>query len=261
MKTVLLEIENNIAQVFLNRPEHSNSIVLETFRELISVGEQLKRNHSLRAVILTGKGKHFCAGLDRSLFPKKPGTVDWFEQYATISLETKRANIFQRCVTIWQELSIPVIAAVNGAALGGGCQIALGADIRIGDSTTRMSLMETYWGLIPDMAITQTLPQICSRDVAADLILTARKLNYQEAKEAGLVTRISEDCYGEALALAKHIASLSPDAIRAAKRLYQQAWKAAPELLSLEAQLQKELLGSPNQIACIKQNMANASSN
>ncbi|MCB1666748.1 MAG: crotonase/enoyl-CoA hydratase family protein [Porticoccaceae bacterium] len=256
MKTVTVTIENHIAQVTLSRPEQSNSLIFDTFKDLTEAANQLAENNTVRVIVLTGAGKHFCAGLDRSLFPQKPGTVDWFEEHVFNELDELAANLFQRCVTAWQQIPIPVIAAVNGAALGGGCQVALGADIRIADATTKMSLMETHWGLIPDMAVSLTLPPLMPKDVAAEILLSARILDAQEAKATGLVTQLTDDCYASAMALAKNIAAKSPEAIRATKKLYQAAWgEPKPELLRLEAQLQRSLLGTSNQVESVRANL------
>lgn len=255
MKTLELTVENTIAEIIFNRPEHSNSVTLDTFDDLLEVAGVINADSDIRVVVMTGEGKHFCAGLDMSLFPREEGPVDWFERSAFKPLDDKGANLFQRCAIVWRELRVPVIAAVNGVAFGGGCQLALGADIRIADDTTRMSLLETHWGLIPDMGLSATLPSLMAQDVAAELILSAKILNGQEAKEAGLVTSVADDCYQSAKALAENIAGKSPTAIQAAKRLYRYAWGGPVKgALPYEAQLQKELIGSAEQLAVVKAN-------
>ena len=143
-------------------------------------------------------------------------------------------------------------------AFGGGCQIALGADIRIANGDARLSIMEIKWGLVPDMSITQTLRDLVPLDVAKELVFTGRIVSGVEAAEIGLVTRTAEDPLAEAMALAAEIASRSPDAVRADKRLLEESWRSDPALgLGLEAKLQLGLIGTPNQIEAVKANFEN----
>jgi enoyl-CoA hydratase/carnithine racemase len=147
---------------------------------------------------------------------------------------------------------VPVIAAVHGNCLGGGLQIALGADIRIATPDARLSVMEVKWGLVPDMSITQTLPRLVGIDVAKELTFTGRIFDGEEALRLGVVTRLSEDPLAEARQLADEIVARSPDAVRGAKRLFERSWNAAAqEGLALEAETQRGLIGSANQIAAV----------
>jgi enoyl-CoA hydratase/carnithine racemase len=162
------------------------------------------------------------------------------------------ANIFQRVAYAWQRLEIPVIAALHGACFGGGAQIALGADVRIASFETRISVMEIKYGLIPDMGISQALPTLVPLDVAKELTWSGRIVEAEEAAQLGLVTRLAHDSHEIATVLAGEIAERSPDAIRAAKRLLNDAYRGRSEdLLAVEAKLQGELIGSPNQIAAV----------
>ena len=146
-----------------------------------------------------------------------------------------------------------MIAALQGNCLGGGCQIALAADIRIAAADLRLSVMEIKWGLIPDMGLTQSLPRLVGVDVAKELTFSGRTVGAPEALELGLVTRLADDPAAAARELAAEIAARSPDAIRRGKRLLEEAWNApAAEALALEEKLQRELLGSPNQIAAVQ---------
>jgi enoyl-CoA hydratase/carnithine racemase len=164
---------------------------------------------------------------------------------------------FQRAAYDWTRVPVPVIAAIHGNCLGGGLQIALGADIRIAAPDARLSVMEVKWGLIPDMAITRALPRLVGIDVAKELTYTGRVFSGEEALGLGLVTRVSEDPLASAKALAAEIAQRSPDAIRAAKRLFDEAWTGPAEVtLALEAELQRGLIGSPNQLAAVMAGMA-----
>jgi enoyl-CoA hydratase/carnithine racemase len=163
---------------------------------------------------------------------------------------------------IWKRLPMPVITAIHGVAFGGGCQIALGGDIRIAAPDAKISVMEIKWGLIPDMSLTQTLRDLVPLDVAKELTFTGRVLSGAEAAELGLVTRTSADPLAAALALAKEIAGKSPDAIRAGKKLLEASWRADPATgLALEQELQGKLIGSANQIEAVKANFENRAPN
>jgi enoyl-CoA hydratase/carnithine racemase len=165
-------------------------------------------------------------------------------------------NWAQRPAYEWIRLPVPVIAALHGNCLGGGLQIALAADVRCATPDARLSVMETKWGLIPDMSITRTLPRLVGIDVAKELTYTARVLSGREAHELGLVTHLSDDPLAAARALATEIAGRSPDAVRAAKRLFDESWTGTPEqTLALEAELQVGLIGSPNQLEAVRAGM------
>jgi enoyl-CoA hydratase/carnithine racemase len=165
-------------------------------------------------------------------------------------------NWFQRAAYDWIRVPVPVIAAIHGVCFGGGLQIALGADIRIATPDARLSVMEIKWGLIPDMSITRTLPRLVGIDVAKELTYTGREFNGNEALSLGVVTRVADDPLTAAQELASEIASKSPDAIRGAKRLFDESWTGSPEqTLSLEASTQLALIGSENQLAAVAAGM------
>ncbi|MBY0402097.1 enoyl-CoA hydratase/isomerase family protein, partial [Myxococcota bacterium] len=198
----------------------------------------------------------FCAGLDMSMF----ATLGSDERP---DLDTRPSglpgarpgNAFQRAALVWKRLPVPVIAALHGVAFGAGAQIALGADLRIAGPDLRFSVLEIKWGLIPDVGITQTLRDVVSLDVAKELTFTGRIVQADEARSLGLVTRIAEDPLAHALALAREIASKSPDAIRLGKRLLDESWHADEATgLALEASFQSKLIGSPNQQEAIRAN-------
>jgi len=202
----------------------------------------------VRAVVLHGDGPSFCSGLDVvSIMSAEAGTDGLVKP-----LLGEVPNVFQRAAYDWVRVPVPVIAAVHGNCLGGGLQIALGADIRIATPDARLSVMEVKWGLIPDMSITRTLPRLVPIDVAKELTYTGRVIDGNEAARLGIVTRLADDPLAAARELAGEIASRSPDAIRGAKRLYDESWTEAPEqTLRLEAELQRRLIGSPNQLAAV----------
>lgn len=239
----------HVVHVKLNRPDKRNGLDLPMFDALIAAGEQLRSDHSVRAIVLSGEGPAFCAGLDWKAFLSS-GT----EALSLLERdESSPANRAQKVAHVWQEVPVPVIAAVHGAVFGGGLQIALAADIRYAHPTTELSVMEIRYGLIPDMSITQTLTRLVRPDVAKELMFTGRNVPAQEALALGLVTKIDEDPLGRALELAATIATKSPHAIRAGKQLLNQSeYLNTKEALVLETELQKTLLGSRNQMEAVQ---------
>ena len=254
---VTIDIHDHIADVRLNRPDKMNAVNHEMWLAISEAGESLLGNRDIRSVVLSGNGRSFCAGLDMASFQgmadnadDAPGQGD-----SLASGADRPENFFQRAAIVWKRVPVPVIGAIHGVAYGAGAQIALGADIRIAAPDMRFSILEIKWGLIPDVAITQTLRNLVSLDVAKELTFTGRILDGPAAKELGLVTHVSDDPLAHALELAREIASKSPDAIRAGKRLLDEAWFADERTgLELEARLQGRLIGRPNQIESIKAN-------
>jgi enoyl-CoA hydratase/carnithine racemase len=251
---VRIEIDDHVAVVTLARPAKHNALDAAMFEGILAAAAQAGSTTGVRAVVLHGDGPSFCSGLDVASFLNGP-----------ISLETLlergdgRSNLAQRACTDWIDLPVPVIAAIHGSCFGGGLQIALGADVRIAAPDARLSVMEVRWGLVPDMGITSTLPRLARVDVAKELTYTGRRISGAEAAELGLVTRVAEDPLAAARELAAEIADRSPDAVRAAKRLYDTAWNApVEEGLLLETELQVGLAGSPNQLAAVTAGMTDA---
>lgn len=255
---VSIRIDDGVADVRLNRPEKYNALSPEMFAAIIRAGESLATDPSVRAVVLSGNGRGFCAGLDFSSFQgMSDGRRDSAPQgESPLARDDDRPeNRAQRPAYVWKRLPVPVIVAVHGVAFGGGLQVALGGDIRFATADAKLSVMEIKWGLVPDMSLTQTLRELVSLDVAKELTFTGRVLRGQEASELGLVTRVCEDPLAQALALAREIAGKSPDAIRAGKHLLETSWRADEATgLALEASLQGELIGSPNQLEAVRAN-------
>jgi enoyl-CoA hydratase/carnithine racemase len=249
---VRIEIADHVALVTLARPDKHNALDLAMFEAIIAAAAQLADDRGVRAVVLQGDGPSFCSGIDLMSLAGTEAGLD-----AMIApLRDSPPNWFQRAAYDWISLPVPVIAALHGSCFGGGLQIALGADIRISTPDARLSVMEIKWGLVPDMSITRTLPRLVSIDVAKELTYTGRVFSGAEALELGIVTRVSEDPPALARQLAEEIASKSPDAIRGAKRLFDQAWTGPPEqTLALEAEIQLGLIGSPNQLAAVTAGM------
>jgi len=251
---VRVTIESHIALVELNRPEKLNALDRESFEAIIDAGEGLAKDPAVRAVILTGAGESFCAGIDRSFFQTDAGTVDERSMQAR---ENRPANLYQSAAMIWRELPVPVIAAIRGVAFGAGLQVALGADIRIATPQSQWSIMEIRWGIIPDMGIAVTLRQLVPVDRAKMLAWTGKVIDGTEASRIGLVTEVSDDPLATARVLAREIASRSPDAVRAIKGLLNNALdEPVDAALQREARLQLSLLGSANQREAVMANLS-----
>jgi len=248
---VRVDVDDHVAVVTLNRPDKHNALDAAMFEGILAAAAEVAETPGVRAVVLHGDGKSFCSGLDVASFLNGPISLD-----SLLDRGDGRANIAQRACTDWIDLPVPVIAALHGSCFGGGLQIALGADVRIAAPGARLSVMEGRWGLVPDMGITSTLPRLVRADVAKELTYTARVVSGEEAAALGLVTRVAADPLAEAAALAREIAGRSPDAVRAAKRLYDTAWNApVEEGLLLETELQVGLAGSANQLAAVAAGM------
>jgi len=251
---VTIDLEGGVADVRMNRPDKYNALSREMFAALGEAGDRLADDRSVRAVVLSGNGRGFCAGLDFDSFrAMSDAGASAGPQPKPQAGGARPDNFFQRAAYVWKTLPVPVIAAVHGVAFGGGFQIALGADLRIARPDARFSIMEIQWGLVPDVALTQTVRDVLRLDVAKELVWTGRVVEGSEALALGLVTRLAEDPLAAALELAREIAGRSPDAIRAGKRLLEQAWHADPATgLALEARLQGGLIGKPNQVEAVK---------
>ncbi len=251
---VLCNVESHVAHVRLNRADKRNGMDLAMFEALVAVGERVAADRSIRAVVLSGDGKSFCAGLDWGAFLAMGADVG--QKLLERDLEKSPANLAQRACWIWQEVSVPVIAAVHGAAYGGGLQLALAADLRLVTPDAQLSVMEIKYGLIPDMSATQTLARLVRPDVARELVFTGRVVGAEEAVRIGLATRVSERALEDAHELARAIAACSPDAIRAAKKLFSTApTQDVASSFRLETELQLGLLGSKNQLEAVQATM------
>ena len=258
---VQIRVRDGVADVRLNRPEKMNALDQPMFQAILEAGQQLEADKSLRAVVLSGEGRAFCAGLDFSSFASMAGDdegqPDDRRAAQSVLAKTDRiTNRAQSAAWIWQDLPVPVIAAVHGVAYGGGFQIAMGADIRVVAPDARLSVMEIKWGLIPDMAGTQTLKNLVRLDVAKELAFTGRVVSGNEAAELGLATQLSDTPLEAAMEMAMEIASKSPDAIRAGKQLFNQTRDLDNAAgFQLEERLQGGLIGRPNQVESVRANL------
>ncbi|HEX7886252.1 MAG TPA: crotonase/enoyl-CoA hydratase family protein [Phenylobacterium sp.] len=251
-----VEIRDGVADVRLIRADKMNALDKAMFAALAETGERLKREPGLRAVVLSGEGRAFCAGLDMDevqAMVSGDGQRDASADQLFLGERTPGgSNRAQHAVMVWREIPVPVIAAIHGVAFGGGFQLALAPDMRFVAHDTRMCVMEIKWGLAPDMGAMVLLPGIVRDDVARDLTFSGRIFSGEEALAIGLATRVSEHPLAEALAYAKEVAGRNPHAIRAAKRLLNLAAQAGQhEVLLEETREQSLLIGSPNQVEAV----------
>lgn len=256
---VTVSVTDGVADVRMNRPEKLNALDGAMFAALAETGEALGADASVRAVVLSGEGRSFCAGLDFGSFQAMAGDGPADEQAMrrmaadpVERLPGRITNLGQQAVYAWTEMPQPVIAAVTGHALGGGIQVALGADLRIVAADAKLSVLEIKWGLVPDMTGTAQLVRLVGLDVAKELTFTGRVVNGTEAVTLGLATRVADDPRTAALDLAREIATRSPEAIRQAKRLLNAAVRSTPaEAFLEESRTLAALRGTPNQLEAI----------
>jgi enoyl-CoA hydratase/carnithine racemase len=252
MARVSVEYKDHIAHVTLTRGDKMNALDEAMIKALLAAGQEVAASDA-RAVVLSGVGKSFCAGLDMASFAKM-AHMDPTEWLMTRSHDD--ANEMQELALIWRRIPVPVICAIQGAAYGGGLQIALGADIRIAHPEAKLAVMEMKWGIIPDMGGMVLLPKLVRSDVLRLLTYTARPIGAAQAADWGLVTKLSDDPQTEALALAENIASQSPSAIRAAKRLIDFAeTNPRADVLLAESSEQVDLIGKPDQMEVVMAQM------
>lgn len=259
---VRIEKQDHIAIVTLDRADKRNALDPAMFIALHGAIQELKTANQIRAVVLNGDGKGFCAGLDFPAFMANQGgdPADKMEPFAKV--DGSPANYVQEIGYGWKMLPMPVIAALHGATLGGGLQMAMCADIRLAAPDVQMSVMEMKWGLIPDMSISQTLRDTVRIDVAKELTYTGRIVEAEEALALGLVTQVVDNPLEAAIDLANLIASKNPDAIRGSKKLFNETRHTAPNHgLELEEEIQKTILGSTNQMEAVMANFNKSTPN
>ncbi|EZQ11779.1 MULTISPECIES: crotonase/enoyl-CoA hydratase family protein [unclassified Acinetobacter] len=245
MAVIRVEKNNGIATVFLNRPDKRNAMSFQLLKELVQVANKIKSDRTIRCVILTGEANVFSAGIDLTDLNNPQNRA-----YAAWELIKPGQSLFQKAFLIWQELPVPVIAAIEGYCFGAGMQLALAADIRIAHPNTQMSIMETRWGLVPDMGLTRSIKGIIGVDLAKELSLTARVFDGQYAKEIGLITHVDNAPMQKAQQLADEMLQRSPDALAAVKQVLDAMEHAPKKSLRLEKIWQlKLLLGKNSQIA------------
>ena len=247
MTLIRTEINNGIATVWLNRPEKRNAMSFALLKELLATAKKLQKNRHIRCIILTGEAQVFSAGIDLADLnnPKNKAFAAW-------ELLKPGQSLFQKAFLIWQELPVPVIVAIEGFCFGAGMQLALAADIRIAHSNTQMSIMESRWGLVPDMGLSQSLKGLIGLDLAKELTLTARIFDGHYAKEIGLVTHVDDQPLVKAQQLAEEIIQRSPDALAAAKQVLNAMEHHPQKSLRLEKIWQLKLLLGQNSLLARK---------
>ena len=259
---VKVSIEGGIADVRLDRADKRNALDPAMFDAIARAGKDLVSNKEIRAVVLSGSGASFCAGLDFASFQSMADGGSSSSETKSNSGENAGAmqpgaitHLAQQICWVWQEVPVPVIAAIQGHALGGGMQLALGADIRIAHPDTQFAMREVHWGLIPDMTGTLMLSRLVRDDVAKDLVFSARVISGTEAHQLGVVTRLTDSPLETAMQIANEIAQRSPDAVRGAKALINRLSNAgAAEHFAEERKIIYSLIGKPNQVEAVMSN-------
>lgn len=259
---VTVDIQDGVADVRMVRSDKMNALDGAMFDALIDTGERLKTEAGLRAVVLSGEGRAFCAGLDMGSFQqmasgeRRGGGGATSGELLTPKRTPGGANRAQHACLVWREIPVPTIAAVHGVAFGGGLQLALGCDLRFVAPDTRMAVLEIKWGLVPDMTGMVLMQGLVRDDVMRELTWTGRIFSGEEAQGLGFATRVCGDPRAEALDLARDIAGKSPTAIRAGKRLLNFSAGADQHAVLLEeSKEQGALIGSPNQVEAVMANL------
>lgn len=250
----LIRHDDEVVELHLLRADKMNALDDAMVDALIAHAQALRSDMKVRAVVLTGRGKGFCSGLDMASFARMGDGANMDLGPRTHGISNK----MQYVATVWREVPVPVIAAVHGVAFGGGLQLALGADLRFITADTRMSVMEIKWGLVPDMGGMPLLRNLVRDDVARELTYTGRVVTGEEAVAVGLATRVVSDPLATAQRLAHEIAGRSPDAIRGGKRLLNAMADASvsdAQLLLAESAEQQALIGTPNQTEAVRANL------
>ncbi|HEX4182762.1 MAG TPA: crotonase/enoyl-CoA hydratase family protein [Caulobacteraceae bacterium] len=253
---IKVEMSDGVADVRLVRADKMNALDDAMFGALVATGEKLKTQKGLRAVVLSGEGRAFCAGLDTGNFGQMASGSPRSSENLATARTPGGANRAQQAVMVWREIPVPVIAAVHGVAFGGGFQLTLGADLRFVAPDAKLSIMEIKWGLVPDMAGVALLRGLLRDDIVRELTFSGRIFSGQDALGLGLATRVCDDPRAEALAFAREVAAKNPDAIRAGKRLLDLAIEGDQHAILLaETTEQVKLIGSPNQVEAVKANL------
>lgn len=244
--------DDGVAEVRLNRADKMNALDLAMFDALIETGEALRTMPGLRAVVLAGEGRAFCAGLDLGSFAA--GGTD--PTRSLLERTYGNANRAQEAAMTWRKCPVPVVAAVHGVCFGGGLQIASGADIRVVAPDARLAIMEMRWGLVPDMGGYALWRGLIRTDRLRELIYTNREFSGEEAFELGLATFVDDDPLGRARAIAAEIASRNPESVRAAKRLFDAMDDETTDAILLaESREQQKVIRRPNQIEAVMAGM------
>lgn len=255
---VTISVENHIADVRFNRPDKMNALDPEQIDAIVEAGEKLAKMDGIRAIVLSGEGRAFCAGLDMGSFAASAAEATKAEGEGSPLNKTLtertfgNANKYQHIVLLWRKLKAPVIAAVHGPCIGGGLQFASAADIRVVAPDAKMSIMEMRWGLIPDMGSFTTWRSFVRDDILRELTYTNRIFTGEEGKELGFVTHLSDDPHARAMEIATEIASKHPQAVQLAKELINELPdRNEDEILMMESEGQDKVSRTPNQVEAV----------
>ena len=252
---VSVERRGDVAYVSLSRPDKRNAVNFPMMEGLVDAARSLRKDRTLRAVVISGEGASFCAGLDFGSVTKQPAKI----AKAFIKVPGRNTNLFQECAWAWRRLPVPVIAVLHGHCLGAGIQLALAADFRFATPDCQLSIMEAKWGLIPDMSGTVSLRELMPMDQAKLLTMTGRVLSGEEALRLGLVTAVSDDPMSSAEELIAELQTRSPDSVAATKVLFHETWSAdEDDAFKVERKIQKLLLMGKNQKRAMKAAMKKA---
>ena len=220
-ETLQVELEHHVATVSLNRPDKANSMNGPMWAELQQCFEWADREPEVRAVILAGNGKHFCAGLDLDMFA---GDLHSASDDPARRAESFRQNVLrlQDNLTAIEKCRKPVLAAIHKTCIGGGVDLTCCCDMRYATEDAYFSIREIDIGMTADVGTLQRMPKLIPDGVVRELAYTGRNMDAEEAKEVGFVNRVYEDretMLREVTTLARHIASKSPISIRGTKEM------------------------------------------
>ena len=252
---ISISVNNHIADVRLNRADKMNALDPAMFQGIIAAGAQLADMTGVRAIVLSGEGRSFCAGLDMASMASGGASAN--SGMGSLTERTHgNANTFQQVAMLWRKLPMPVIAAVHGVCFGGGLQIASGADIRVIAPDARLAVMEMKWGLIPDMGGYALWRGMVRADMLRELTYTNREFSGSEALTLGFATFVDENPHARAMAIASEIANRNPDAMREAKALFNEyADLDEDAILMAESERQARVIRTPNQIEAVRAGM------
>lgn len=210
MKTIKFEVRNNIATITMNRPEALNALNNDFFSDMELLLDNIREDNEIKILVITGEGKAFVAGADIA---------------EMVSMDKSKAEKFsswgQDVFHGLEKLKVPVIAAVNGYALGGGCELAMACDIRVASNKAKFGQPEVSLGLIPGFGGTQRLPRLVGLGNALNLLLTADQISADEALRIGLVQKVTEpeQLMDEVYKLAERILSKGPHSVSLIKKV------------------------------------------
>lgn len=253
-----LTIQDDVAILTLHRSEKRNAFDMNMFKDIEKAQSKLRQDLNLRAIIIHGEGDDFSTGLDiKQIMQNKKNVLKLLWKWLP-----GQANLAQRVVYDWQKIPVPVICAIHGRCWGAGLQLALGADFRIVSPDSQFSIMESRWGLMPDMAGNLTLHGNLKLDYAMLLSMSGEIIDARQALEYGLVTKIENSPLEKAFALANQLKEKSPDSNAGIKRLYHQLWNSQRrKILAKETFYQWRILLGKNQRKSVKAMQSKQSAN